>query len=343
MPHQWYDESILNGYTHKFLANYSWKKSPSAFFGTINPGVLRELSSGRYDAILIHGYADLTAWLAMVAAKRRSSRVLFRGETALRQTSRPIRKAVRWAAMQALTRLVDVFLPIGTRSREFYLRYGIPSDRLVLSPYTVDNDFFISQANLSQDRKRKLLESLGVSAGVPVILYVSKMTSRKRPLDLIKAFEKLHEPAFLLFVGDGPLRAEIESYVASRHVRNVRCVGLQRQENLSQFYAISDMFVLPSEHETWGLVINEAMCFSLPIITTYGVSSSADLVSPGCNGFLYEAGNIGALHRVLENLLSDPEKRREMGRHSRKIIQEWDPNASVHGICRGISMALAHR
>src|SRR2546426_880284 len=80
--------------------------------------------------------------------------------------------------------VVDVSLHIGSRSREFYLHYGILTDRLVLSPYAVDNEFFMAQANRLKSQKRELLKFMGVSTGVPVILYVSKMTPRKRPLDL---------------------------------------------------------------------------------------------------------------------------------------------------------------
>jgi len=341
MAHRWYDESILNGCRHKFLANYSWESSPSSVFGTINPGVLSELKRDRYDVLIVPGYAGLTEWLALATAKVRSIRVLFKGEPALRSGTPAVYEAIRWMAMQALAKAVDVFLPIGARSREFYLRYGVASDRMVLSPFAADNDFFISQADLLQGRKQDLRESLGIHPGVPVILYVSKMTPRKRPLDLLKAFEKLEEHAFLLFVGDGPLRAEIESNVASRQLRNVRCAGFQRQENLPQFYAVGDVFVLPSEYEPWGLVVNEAMSFSLPIITTHGVAAASDLVKKE-NGFIYEAGNLQALHAALQTLVRHQKLRFEMGRQSRVIIQGWDQSASVRGICQGIAMALAH-
>ena len=341
MAHRWYDESILNGCRHKFLANYSWEKSPSSVFGTINPGVLVELTRARYDVLIVQGYAGLTEWLALATAKKRSLRVVFRGETILRPCTPPRRAAIGRMAVQVLTKVVDVFLPIGTRSREFYLHYGIPSDRLVLSPYAVDNEFFMAQANRLKSQKRELLEFMGVSTGVPVILYVSKMTPRKRPLDLLMAFELLQEPAFLLFVGDGPLKREVQDYATRRQLQNVMFVGFQRQETLSQFYAVGDVFVLPSEYEPWGLVINEAMCFSLPIITTDGVASSADLVKED-NGFVYEAGNVNALEAALRVLVSDAERRREMGRQSSKIVEGWDLDASVRGICQGLSMAWAH-
>lgn len=334
---QWYDGSILEGCKHEFLTNHS--QSPSSVLANIAPAVCREITGARYDVLLVQGYAGVTEWLAIAAARRGSCRVLFRGETALRKRSLLGRAAVR-LIMQALSQSVDIFLPVGTRSRDFYLQHGIQPDRLVLSPYAVDNGFFFSQAKQLKNQKHEIRESLGIPVDVPVLLYVSKMIPRKRPLDLLEAFENLHVPAALVFVGDGPLRPEIESRVAQRKLKNVWCVGFQHQHNLAQFYAIGDVFVLPSEYEPWGLVINEAMCFSLPIVTTHGVSSSADLVAHGENGFLYHAGNVEVLRTALRSLVSDVEQRLAMGRRSYEIIQDWDQNASVAGICRGISMAL---
>src|SRR5207244_9518941 len=91
-------------------------------------------------------------------------------------------------SINILANWVIIFLRIGTRSREFYLNYGIPQERLVLSPYAVDNNYFFSQASLCKNKKRELRESLGIDGEFPIVLFVSKMTPRKRPLDLLKAF-----------------------------------------------------------------------------------------------------------------------------------------------------------
>src|SRR2546422_2289542 len=338
---QWYDESILDGCKYKFLENPLWERGPTSVYATISPSVFKEITSHPYNVVLIQSYAGVTEWIAVAAAIKQSCHVLFRGETVLKSGSLHARDAFRWMPIKILAKWVSIFLPIGTRSREFYLHYGIPQERLILSPYAVDNNYFFSQARLFKNMKRELRESLGIDGELPVVLFVSKMTPRKRPLDLLKAFDKLQEDAFLLFVGDGPLRAEIEGYVASRQLRNVRCAGFQRQETLPQFYAVGDVFVLPSEYEPWGLVVNEAMCFSLPIITTHGVAAAADLVKTE-NGFLYEAGNVKALEAALRILVSGAERRLEMGRQSSKIVEGWDLDASVYGVCQGISMPLAH-
>jgi glycosyltransferase involved in cell wall biosynthesis len=335
---QWYDESVLEGVKHKFLPHPLWERGPKSVCPTISPSIVPELGRHAYDVLLVQGYAGVTEWMAMAAAKAGACRVLFRGETGLNPRSSRRNRATRWVAMKALARFVDVFLPIGTRSREFYLRYGIAPERLVQTPYAVDNDFFFARAHALSGRRSELRATLGIPGDIPVVLCVSKMVPRKRPLDLLRAFARLQERAFLLFVGDGPLRKEMEDYVSAHNVGNVLLAGFQGQEALSRFYAVGDVFALPSDYEPWGLVVNEAMCFSLPIITTRGVAASADLVT-GKNGFVYEAGDIEALHAALRDLVREPRRRAEMGRESRTMIQGWDQPAAVKGMCQGIARA----
>ncbi len=121
--------------------------------------------------------------------------VIFRGETLLREEQSLWRKATKRILLPWLFRRTGAFLPIGTRSREFYRHYGVPDDRVFLVPYAVDNDFFMSRARGWQRRQAESKAGLGIEASLPVILYASKMTERKRAFDLLQAFERLSHPA----------------------------------------------------------------------------------------------------------------------------------------------------
>jgi glycosyltransferase involved in cell wall biosynthesis len=269
---------------------------------------------------------------AIMAAKAVGSTVLFRGETVVRPRNRSSRESLRWLTMRILSKFVDAFLPIGTRSREFYQRYGIRGDRLFLSPYAVDNESFRLAAVRNRPSRRELRQSMGLSPDIPVVLSVAKMTERKRPLDLFEAMGKIRTPSALVFVGDGPLRGAVLERAASQGRRHVHCVGFQTQEHIPRFYSVADLFVLPSEFEPWGLVINEAMCFGLPVVTTQAVTAAVDLVIPGENGFLYPVGDQGDLAHSIDTLLADETLRTKMGRRSEEIIARWSLSQSVEGI-----------
>ena len=95
--------------------------------------------------------------------------------------------------------------------------------------------------------------------------------------------------------------------------------------------------MLPSENETWGLAVNEAMCAGLPIVASSEIGCVPDLVHDGCNGRTFAAGDVGGLTDALRPLLTDPELRRRMGEASRDIIARWS-----YAECRaGLRAALA--
>ncbi len=106
----------------------------------------------------------------------------------------------------------------------------------------------------------------------------------------------------LVFVGDGYLRDKMEKYINDNNLENVFIMGFRNQSELPGFYAMSDVFVLPSKLEPWGLVVNEAMCFGLPVIVSDQVGASGDLVVDDENGYIFPACNINALTKSLTEL-----------------------------------------
>ena len=144
-----------------------------------------------------------------------------------------------------------------------------------------------------------------MAVDLPVILFASKMIPRKRPMDLLRAYVKIQERinAALIFVGDGIERSLLEAYTKDNNLKNVYFTGFKNQTELPYYFAIADVFVLPSDDEPWGLIINEAMNFGLPIVTTEVVGSAPDLVKDGINGFIYPAGDIEKLVNCLSKVL----------------------------------------
>jgi len=113
--------------------------------------------------------------------------------------------------------------------------------------------------------------------------------------------------------------------------------GFINQSELPGLYAASDMFVLPSEDEPWGLAVNEAMCASLPIVVSREVGCVRDLVRDGENGFTPEAGDIEGFAHCLQRLIEDEVLRQRQGQASLARIQQWG-----YGQCLiGIRSALA--
>jgi glycosyltransferase involved in cell wall biosynthesis len=105
---------------------------------------------------------------------------------------------------------------------------------------------------------------------------------------------------------------------------------------MAPYYSMADVFVLPSSFEPWGLVVNEALCFGLPVIASDKVGACGDLVQNGVNGFVYPAGDITALGERLQDLLANADRRSTMGIASRTLISHWGYPEVLFGVLKGL-------
>jgi len=202
-------------------------------------------------------------------------------------------------------------------------------------PYCVDNNYFQVQARAAD--KVRLRTELGLD-GRPVILFASKLIARKHGDDLLRAYGRLDGPKpYLLFVGDGEQWAELTRIAQYNCFSAVRFLGFRNQSELPAFYALADIFVLPSVDETWGLVVNEAMNAGCAIVVSDQVGSGADLVKDGENGFVFAARDVAALADALRATLAD-DRYRAMGQRSLDVIAGWGIEANVAGLSAALGI-----
>jgi glycosyltransferase involved in cell wall biosynthesis len=176
---------------------------------------------------------------------------------------------------------------------------------------------------------------LGVTDDAPILLYAAKFSRRKRPDDLVRAATLLRGSGLdfhLVLVGSGEMEAELRGMIAAGGLDNAHMAGFVNQSALPSVYAASDIFVLPSDNEPWGLAVNEAMCAGLPIVLSAEIGCVADLVLDGENGATFPAGDVAALAGALRPLIRSVELRRRMGEASREIIARWSYAECLAGV-----------
>jgi glycosyltransferase involved in cell wall biosynthesis len=337
VPVQW-DTPLLEGYDWTLLPNRSWWPGSDHPLRFVHPSVAAVLRRERYDALIVHGYAHVTEWLAFWGARRSGTPVLLRGESN-RLGSRPLWvTAAKRMALSGLLRRIQGALAIGTLNHEFYRAYGVPEHRIFFVPYAVDNARFRDEAEQWRSSRPALRAALGLPVDRPVVLYVGKLIPRKRPLDLLEAYARVaaDHPAALVFLGEGAERSRLEAAIAGHRLPHVAITGFVNLSGIGRYYAAADVVVLPSSHEPWGLVLNEAMCFGLPVIASDAVGAAPDLVHPGENGFVYPVGDVPALASALRRLLADPARRAEMGARSREIVGRFSYDADIEGILEAL-------
>ncbi|HYM70770.1 MAG TPA: glycosyltransferase family 4 protein [bacterium] len=333
-----WDLPMLDGYAWRVLPNRSPIPAADHFLRYVHPSVIGVLRRERYDAVIVHGYAHATEWLAFLGAWASRTPLFLRGESTLLGRRRPwVRAGKRWLLGPVLRRMRGM-LAIGELNREFYRAYGVPEDRIFSVPYAVDNERFMADADRLRPERAALRRQLGWAADRPVILYSGKLIAKKRPLDLVDAASRLAADGAPLFVlmGDGPLRGQVEAEVTRRGLAHVRVTGFVNQGEISRYYAAADVLALPSGYEPWGLALNEGMCFGLPVVASDAVGAAPDLVRDGENGFVYPAGDADALADALRRVLRDPERRAQMGVRSREIVSGYSYEADLRGILEAL-------
>ena len=334
---QW-DVPLLDGYSHEFLPQ---RGAPATNPAEIrNSGIGKALAKGRFDVLWSHGYRMRTSLEALLIARTRGLPTLVRSENQRTGVLRGRFGGLKDRAVGGILRLPTAFLTIGTLNADYYRELGVADARMFSVPYAIDNDRFRRQAQEATPEREALRAELGLQPGRPVILFASKFQRRKRAIDLLRAHQTLlargaGRRPYLLFIGDGEARPELEAAVDDPE--SVRLLGFKNQTELPRFFDLCDVFVLPSDSEQWGLVVNEAMCASRAVIVTDEVGCYPDLVHPGENGHVVPVGDIEALGRALEFTLVDPSRAAAMGERSWEIVREWGFDADLRGLRRAIA------
>ncbi|MDI6717438.1 MAG: glycosyltransferase family 4 protein [Patescibacteria group bacterium] len=341
-----WDIPLLDGYKFKFLRNFSLKPS-SEFWGQINPGVVKEFINNKYDAVWILSWNSFTNWLAFLTAFFITKTPVFlRGENPLNQEvfKNPLKNKIKKIILKRLFKRISAFLYIGEENKKFYQHYGVSSQKLFFCPYSDDNDCYIVETGKLKPKKDILKKELGIVSEKRVILFVGKLIDKKRPLDLIQAYKKIADSnVVLVIVGDGVLRLSLEDYVKNNGLKNVYFTGFKNLTELTKYYAIADILVLPSgAGETWGLVVNIAMCFKMPVVVSDVAGCGPDLVKNGINGYIFPLGDVDELAANLKNLLNDKRKMALFGENSFKIIKNYSYDKNVEGIINVLKNVCIH-
>ncbi|ACJ33499.1 N-acetyl-alpha-D-glucosaminyl L-malate synthase BshA [Anoxybacillus flavithermus] len=181
---------------------------------------------------------------------------------------------------------------------------------------------FVDERVYSRRRNDELRRQYGIAPHEKVVIHVSNFRKVKRVCDVVRTFALVVKqvPAKLLLVGDGP-----EMTVVCRLVKelnlcdHVRFLG--KQENLAELYSISDVKLLLSEKESFGLVLLEAMACRVPCVGT-AIGGIPEVIEDGKNGFLCALGDINDAARQTLRLLTDETLRETMGKNAYEAVYE---------------------
>jgi glycosyltransferase involved in cell wall biosynthesis len=240
-------------------------------------------------------------------------------------------------------RLADVVIIPSEAGRQFILSMGISDSRVVLTPFVVDNTWWSERA--SEVDRSAVRREWGVPEDAPVVLFCAKLQPWKRPGDVLNAFAKANvEGAFLVFAGDGPMRASLEAAAKSLGiVERTRFLGFVNQTGLPSVYRSADLFVLPSEYDPCPAVVCEAMLCGCPVVLSDEIRGRFDIVENGETGFIFPCGDVDALARILADTLGERAKLAELSRNAVNRMETWSPQMNLDGLAMAVERASSRR
>ncbi|MBI5710184.1 MAG: glycosyltransferase family 4 protein [Candidatus Eisenbacteria bacterium] len=302
--------------------------------------LVRLLRRERYDVVHVHTskagiVGRIAAWCARVPVVIHTAHGWAFGREQPRAAYRI------YLFLEALcARLSDAIVVVSEKTRDEALRLGVGRPtQFVLIRSGIEIEVFRDVALTREEARTRI----GLPAGAFVIGTVGRLSRQKAPLDLLAAFAPVagaRPEAHLVFVGDGPLRPEVEAAVANRGLTGrVHLLGLRR--DVPELLRAFDVFALSSRWEGLPRVFPQAMAAGLPIVATR-VDGAAEAVTPGENGWLVDPGDIRAMTGRLLELAADPETARRMGEGGRGRVEEFSARRMVQEL-EGLYERLAQR
>jgi len=291
--------------------------------------------------LLVSLYAEPSFLLGWWLARRRGVRTAFWCEVTFDRWVR--RRQWKERLKRSIFPGLDATLGSGEQSRAFARRYGVSPERALLLPHVIDVAHFVTgreKAMHSRDQARAELGLRGVT-----FIYVGRMWWGKGLGHLLDAFSALQrrtqEEVSLLLVGDGPEEAHLRTRTQAEGLRNVAFAGFVQKPELPRYYNMADVFVFPTLGDPYGLVVDEAMACSLPVISTSAAGEIGDRIEHGVNGYIVPPENSAALLDRMERLARDPELRARMGEASARKIGGHTPERWAEDFERAVERILS--
>jgi len=312
-------ESMRHRYTILFQGALERQSKWNIFKCTWNK--LKEIDP---DLLLVCDYSNIYGWASMIWGKIHGKQMAFWFDSTWEDKKRTflLEKIKKYFLKQ-----FKIGIAPGIRTKKYFIRLGMDASKIVTTGYAVDNLFFQSEYKRHKRKRQKLIESIGAKKNS--ILYVGRFAPEKNLLQLLKAFKDacaINPNWGLILVGDGPTKPEIIKFIKENDIEEfVLLPGFIDHNEIVKFYAISNIFILPSTSEPWGLVVNEAMNCELPIIVSEKCGCQPDLVESGVNGYVIDPNDLIGITDILQQLMIKANSLEKLGKQSAIKIQDHSP------------------
>ncbi|MDN4074540.1 N-acetyl-alpha-D-glucosaminyl L-malate synthase BshA [Fictibacillus terranigra] len=205
-----------------------------------------------------------------------------------------------------------------------YKLLGVKNEIQPIHNFVDEREYFKLEAT-------HLKEGYGIKPEEKVIIHISNFRSVKRVPDVIRAFHKIVSkiPAKLLLIGNGPELTVACKLVEELHIEE-HVLFLGKQENVAELFSISDLKLLLSEKESFGLVLLEAMACGVPVVGT-NIGGIPEVILDGETGYICELGDIDGIAEASLSILTDEKKQHTFAYQAMQHVRDHFHSSKIVG------------
>lgn len=282
----------LNGATESFKAIFLHGISIGEEDGFC-PEICGVIQRGKFDAVIVGVYHTLTSMLAIQFLKAKGLPYYISSDGGFKKSDKKIKYMLK---RHFLSGAKGYFSP-SQRSDEYLSYYGADMSLIYRYPFTSLRENDILENVLTEQEKMNHKRSIDVFSSY-MILGVGQFIERKGWDILIKAATMLPAEISIVIVG-GEVPIEYIALCKQLKINNIQFVSFKKKSELADFYCAADLFVLPTREDIWGLVINEALAYGLPVITTEQCNAGIELIEEGITGRIIRANEVDELAQAI--------------------------------------------
>lgn len=268
--------------------------------------VLSYLKKHTFDFIIVSNLATPTGILAIEYMKLCNIPYILEGDGGFAKNGKGLKETLK----KQLIKGAKAYFSSSDSLDQYFITYGAKKEQIIHYPFTSIREKDICTTYIDAQNKEKIKQQLGITAKI-LIISIGQFIYRKGFDVLIKACKNLSEEAELYIIGGKPIPAYL-NLINELQIKNIHFIEFKEKDILKQFYFSADFFVLPTREDIWGLVINEAMAYGLPVITTNKCVAGLELIKDDEGGFIIPADESELLTKKMNLLIENRDLREKM-------------------------------
>lgn len=259
--------------------------------------VIGYLDASKYDHIIISVYSSLTQMIAQLYMRMKRMDYILSSDGGMIKTDSKIAAKVKSYFISG----ARYWLSTGRTTTDYLCNYGAKKDRIFTYPFTSIKDDDVLKSQITTEERAEVRRTLGIKEQ-KIAISVGQFIYRKGMDVLIRIASELPDVGFYI-IGGNPTK-EYKDMKSDLLAKNVHFVGFKQKTELSRYFKAADIFVLATREDIWGLVVNEAMAYGLPVITTDKCVAGLEMVQEGVTGSIVPVDNVEVIKRQIKYWLN---------------------------------------